>query len=210
MEGRSTAEPTVSFATAWRDARCGDVTDAWLGRHVKLAGWVHKVRDLGGVLFIDLRDRAGRVQLSFGPDWCEEPVIAAARELGQEDVIQVEGEVVGRPPEALNPEMRTGMIEVHVDRFRLVSNAEPLPILVAGYEEEALPAEELRLRHRVLDLRRAEMIRNFEIRDAAVAGAREALSEEGFVEVETPLLTKRTLAPPGIFLRSRSEPSSLR
>ncbi len=176
MEGRSTldSKSTGSYATAWREARCGDVSDAWLGRRVKLAGWVHKVRDLGGVLFIDLRDRAGRVQLAFGPDWCEEPVLAAARKLGSEDVIQVEGEVV------------------HVDRFSLISKSEPLPILVAGYEEESLPAEELRLRHRVLDLRRAEMIRNFEIRDAAVAGAREALSEEGFVEVETPLLTKRT------------------
>ena len=193
MEGRSTLAPTTaSFATAWRDARCGDVSDDWLGRQVKLAGWVHRVRDLGGVLFILLRDRGGRVQLSFGPDWCEEPVLAAARELGQEDVIQVEGEVVGRPTEAVNPEMRTGTIEVHVNRFRLISRADPLPILVAGYEDEALPAEELRLRHRVLDLRRAEMIRNFEIRDAAVAGAREALSAEGFVEVETPLLTKRT------------------
>ena len=193
MEGRSALDAqAVSFATAWRDARCGDVSDAWLGRRVKLAGWVHKIRDLGGVLFVVLRDRGGRVQLAFGPDWCEEPVLAGARGLGSEDVIQVEGEVVGRPSDALNPEMKTGSIEVHVDGFRLVSKSEPLPILVAGYEEEALPAEELRLRHRVLDLRREEMIRNFEIRHAAVAGAREALSAEGFVEVETPLLTKRT------------------
>jgi aspartyl-tRNA synthetase len=152
---------------------------------------VHRVRDLGGVLFVQLRDRGGRVQLAFGPDWCDADLIARARELGAEDVVQVEGEVVGRPPEAVNPEMATGAVEVHVDGLRMLSRAAALPILVAGVDE-APPAEELRLRHRVLDLRRPQMIRNFEVRHAAVAGAREALSEEGFVEVETPLLTRRT------------------
>ena len=194
MEDRSS--PGMSrpggFATAWRDLRCGDVTAARLGERVRLAGWVHRIRDLGGVIFVQLRDRGGRVQLAFGPDWCDEGLIAAARALSSEDVIQAEGEVVSRPAEAVNPDMATGSVEVHVDAFRLLSEAAPLPILVAGVEGESLPAEELRLRHRVLDLRRPEMIRNFEVRHAAVAGAREALSEEGFVEVETPLLTRRT------------------
>jgi len=182
----------TTFATAWRDARCGDISEAWLGRRVKLAGWVHRVRDLGGVIFVQIRDRGGRVQLAFGPDWCDAGMIAAARDLSSEDVVQVEGDVVNRPPEAVNPEMATGSIEVHVDGFRVLSEAAPLPILVADVDQEALPAEELRLRHRVLDLRRPEMIRNFEVRHEAVAGAREALSEEGFLEIETPLLTRRT------------------
>ncbi|MEE8595267.1 MAG: aspartate--tRNA ligase [Gemmatimonadota bacterium] len=182
----------TTFATAWRDARCGDTSEAWLGRRVKLAGWVHRVRDLGGVIFVQIRDRGGLVQLAFGPDWCDAGMIAAARDLSSEDVVQVEGDVVNRPPEAVNPEMATGSIEVHVDDFRVLSEAAPLPILVADVDQDALPAEELRLRHRVLDLRRPEMIRNFEVRHEAVAGAREALSEEGFLEIETPLLTRRT------------------
>ncbi len=182
----------TTFATAWRDARCGDISEAWLGRRAKLAGWVHRVRDLGGVIFVQLRDRGGRVQLAFGPDWCDAGMIAAARDLSSEDVVQVEGEVVNRPPEAVNPEMATGSIEVHVDDLWVLSEAAPLPILVADVDQEALPAEELRLRHRVLDLRRPEMIRNFEVRHEAVAAAREALSAEGFMEIETPLLTRRT------------------
>ncbi|MEE8447163.1 MAG: aspartate--tRNA ligase [Gemmatimonadota bacterium] len=184
--------PGDALATAWRDARCGELSELWLDRRVRLAGWVHRVRDLGGVLFIDLRDRAGRVQLAFGSDWCEAETLAQARELGSEDVIQVEGEVVRRPPEALNPDLPTGGVEVHVDRLNVISRSAPLPILVAGLTEDTLPSEELRLRHRVLDLRRPEMIHNFEVRHAAVAAAREALSEEGFIEVETPLLTRRT------------------
>ena len=198
MENGSTTDtPGVGrgpadFATAWRDARCGDISGDWIGRRVKLAGWVHRVRDLGGVIFVQIRDRGGRVQLAFGPDWCDAGMIAAARDLSSEDVVQVEGEVVNRPPEAVNPEMATGSIEVHVDDFRVLSEAAPLPILVADVDQEELPAEELRLRHRVLDLRRPEMIRNFEVRHEAVAGAREALSAEGFVEIETPLLTRRT------------------
>jgi aspartyl-tRNA synthetase len=107
-------------------------------------------------------------------------------------VIHVTGEVVRRPEEAVNPEMATGAVEVHVHRLRVLSGAEELPILVAVPPEETLPSEELRLRHRYLDLRRPEMLRNFRVRHRAVAAARSVLDGEGFMEVETPLLTRRT------------------
>jgi aspartyl-tRNA synthetase len=159
---------------------------------VRLAGWVHRRRDLGGLLFVDLRDRSGLVQLAFGEDWTEPDALELAHGLGPEDVVRVEGEVEPRPEEALNPDMATGEIEVHVRRLERLSAADPLPILVAVPPEESLPSEELRLRHRYLDLRRPGMARHFEARHRAVAGARAALDAEGFLEVETPLLTRRT------------------
>jgi aspartyl-tRNA synthetase len=179
-------------ATALRDAACGRVDTSWAGRTVALAGWVHGRRDLGGVLFVTLRDRTGLVQVAFGSDWADEPVRSAAQGLSPEDVIRVRGEVTRRPEEAVNPELATGEIEVHATELERLSAADDLPILVAVPPEESLPSEELRLRHRYLDLRRPEMLRNFEVRHRAVAGARAALNEEGFLEVETPLLTRRT------------------
>lgn len=159
---------------------------------MRLAGWVHRKRDLGGVVFVDLRDRSGLIQLSFGPDWTPAVELELAAGLSAEDVLCVEGEVTRRPREARNPEMRTGEIEIRVASASRLSRAEPLPILVAIPPEEALPSEELRLRHRVLDLRRPALQRNFEVRHRAIAGARASLGEEGFLEVETPFLTRRT------------------
>jgi len=179
-------------ATSYRDARCATAGRSWVGRPVRLAGWVHRRRDLGGLLFVDLRDRSGLVQLVFGEDWTEPDALELAHGLGPEDVVRVEGEVELRPEEALNPDMATGEIEVHVRRLERLSAADSLPILVAVPPEESLPSEELRLRHRYLDLRRPGMVRHFEVRHRAVAGARAALDAEGFLEVETPLLTRRT------------------
>jgi aspartyl-tRNA synthetase len=184
------AKPT--YATAYRDAGCGILDTAWVGRTVTLSGWVHRRRDLGGLVFIDLRDRYGRLQLSFGPDWTEDDSLELATDLNPEDVVQVEGDVARRPAEAVNPDMATGEVEVRIRRLERLSRAHPLPILVAYPPEEPLASEELRLRHRVLDLRRPEMIRNFEIRHRATMAARRALGDEGFVEVETPLLTRST------------------
>ncbi len=181
-----------TFATAYRDAGCGMLDGEWVGRSVTVSGWVHRRRDLGGLVFIDLRDRYGRLQLSFGPDWTEDEALELVTDLNPEDVVRIEGDVARRPAEALNPDMATGEVEVRVRRLERLTEADPLPILVAYPPEEPLASEELRLRHRVLDLRRPEMIRNFEIRHQATMAARRALGDEGFVEVETPLLTRST------------------
>ncbi len=162
------------------------------GRTLRLAGWVHRRRDLGGVLFIHLRDRSGLAQLSFGPDWTDTEAREIADGLSPEDVIQVTGEVVERPSDAVNEEMATGEVEVLVSEIRRLSHSDPLPILVAVPPEEDLPSEELRLKHRTLDLRRPEMQRNFVVRHRATQAARKALSELGFLEIETPYLTRRT------------------
>ena len=185
-------ETTNWDATEYRDAGCGQLTREHADRTVRLAGWVHRRRDLGGVLFVHLRDRSGIVQLSFGPEWTTAPAAETAASLSPEDVIQVVGRIVLRPESAVNPEMNTGEIEVLVSGVEVLSGSDPLPILVAVPPEEDLPSEELRLRHRVLDLRRPEMLRNFEIRHRATRAARSALSDMGFIEVETPFLTRRT------------------
>ena len=185
-------EPPTSFGTAYRDTGCGLLDSDWAGREVTLSGWVHRRRDLGGLFFIQLRDRTGLVQLSFGPEWTEESSLTLAGELGPEDVVQVRGQVERRPDDAVNPDMATGEVEILVRQLERLASSAPLPILVAVPTEEELPAEELRLRHRILDLRRPEMLRHFAIRHRGTAAARAALSEEGFLEVETPLLTRQT------------------
>ncbi len=143
-------------------------------------------------MFIHLRDRTGLVQLSFGPEWTEPAAAELAASLSPEDVIQVTGRVVLRPESAVNPDMETGQLEVQVSGIKLLSSADPLPILVAVPPEEELPSEELRLLHRVLDLRRPAMLRNFELRHRVTQATRSALSDLGFLEVETPFLTRRT------------------
>ena len=185
-------ETTNWSATAYRDAACGQLTRNFADRPITLAGWVHRRRDLGGVLFIHLRDRTGLVQLSFGPDWTEPAAAEIAASLSPEDVIQVQGRVVLRPEAAVNPDMATGEIEVLVSTIERLSGSDPLPILVAVPPEAELPSEELRLRHRVLDLRRPEMLQNFQVRHRVAQAARSALSDQGFLEVETPFLTRRT------------------
>jgi aspartyl-tRNA synthetase len=179
-------------ATAMRDTVCAGLDASWIGRRVELAGWVHKRRDLGGVYFVDLRDRSGLVQVAFGSDWTGAESLELAGDLSPEDVIGVRGEVVRRPDEAVNPDLATGEVEVRARELRRLGEADDLPILVAVPPEETPPSEELRLRHRHLDLRRPEMLEHFAVRHRAVRGARSALDEEGFLEVETPLLTRRT------------------
>jgi aspartyl-tRNA synthetase len=127
---------------------------------VRLGGWVHRRRDLGGIVFIDLRDRAGLVQVAFGPGWSSPDVLRKASELGSEAVVLIDGVVVARPPSAANPEMPTGGVEVHADGVVLVGPAVTPAIPVAGGKNDELPAEELRLKYRHLDLRRPEMQAN--------------------------------------------------
>ena len=162
------------------------------GVTLRLAGWVHRRRDLGGLLFIDLRDRSGLVQLSFGPDWTEEGSRALAHELSHEDVISVEGTVARRPQGARKSEMATGAVELRAVRLERLSSARTPEIPVYRAPEDGLPAEELRLQHRDLDLRRSDLQRNLILRHRLVLAARNYLDTLGFIEVETPILTKAT------------------
>jgi aspartyl-tRNA synthetase len=180
-----------SLKTRYRDAGCGELDASWAERETLVAGWVHRRRDLGGLFFVDMRDRTGLLQLSFG-EWSDEETQALVDDLNPEDVIQARGVVGRRPAGAVNPDMPTGEVELRVTHLERLSVSDPLPILVYQPPEEELPSEELRLQHRVLDLRRPEMQRNLRLRHAVTIATRASLTEQGFVEVETPLLTRQT------------------
>ncbi|MGE5102063.1 MAG: aspartate--tRNA ligase [Deltaproteobacteria bacterium] len=183
---------TSHLATTQRTHLCGALRRTDIGTHVRLGGWVHRNRDLGGLTFIDLRDRAGIVQVSFDPRSCAADVCAAAANVGLETVVLVEGEVVARPEAMRNPELATGDVEVRATGLRVVGPATPPAIPVARARNENLPAEELRLRHRFLDLRRPELQDNIVLRHRLMQATRRYLSENGFFEIETPILTKPT------------------
>jgi aspartyl-tRNA synthetase len=153
---------------------------------------VHRSRDLGALLFIDLRDREGLIQLSFGEGWTPPSVLRDSAAAGVESVVLVEGEVVARSAETRNPELATGDVEVRCTAFRTVGPAETPAIPVALGRGDKLPAEEIRLRHRILDLRRADLQRNLVLRHRLLQATRRYLSERGFLEIETPILTKPT------------------
>lgn len=176
--------------TALRSCALGTLSAARVGDELTVAGWVHRRRNLGGLLFIDLRDRSGLLQVSLGPDWTEAADLEAAQKFGQEDVIEVQGTVVERPDP--NPELATGEVELRGVRVRRLNAAATPAIPVYRAPEEEAPSEELRLRHRVLDLRRPELQRNLALRHRLVLATRNYLDGLGFTEVETPILTKPT------------------
>jgi aspartyl-tRNA synthetase len=184
--------PSPSLATTIRTHTCGSLRAADAGAEVRLGGWVHRKRDLGELVFVDLRDRTGIVQISFDPRFTPAEMVGLAATLTPESVVLVEGEVVARPAEMRNPELATGEVEVRVKRLEVVGPAAAPAIPVARVRTEALPAEELRLRHRYLDLRRAELQENLILRHRLMQTTRRYLSERGFLEVETPILTKPT------------------
>ena len=179
-----------SGSTAHRSAYLASLSRADAGRTLRLAGWLHRRRDLGGLLFFDLRDRSGLLQVSIGPDWTEAESLAVANQCGHEDVVRVEGEIVIRPDP--NPEMATGEIELRATRVERLNPAETPAIPVYRSPEDELPSEELRLRHRVLDLRRPELQANLTLRHRLTLATRVYLDRLGFTEVETPILTKPT------------------
>lgn len=183
---------TLTVSTSFRTHHCGSLTRADAGKQVILGGWIHRRRDLGGILFFDLRDRAGLVQLSCDPDWTPAEVMQLAAELGNEYVVQVEGEVVLRQEPARDPKLTSREVEVRVRMVQVLNQARVPAIPVARREGEELPAEELRLQHRILDLRRVELQNNLILRHRLLQRARRTLSELGFLEIETPILTKPT------------------
>lgn len=174
------------FATTYRTHTCGQLRGEDEGREVILAGWVARVRDLGGLIFLDLRDRFGRTQVvAEGTS----EVGKVMRELHEEDVIQVWGKVRKRPPGMANPHMPTGEIEIAAHRVECFARCSPLPF---GIEDEEEPGEELRLKYRYLDLRRARMQRNLGLRHQLLQEIRAFFSQRGFWEVETPFLIRST------------------
>ena len=159
---------------------------------VTLAGWVHSRRDLGGLIFIDVRDREGRTQTVFDPSDMAKDVFEKASGLRSESVIQVTGKVRQRPEGTNNSKIPTGEVEVMVTELEVLNIAEPLPFQIDDPEVASKVNEELRLKYRYLDLRRPEMARNLRLRSKVATATRVFLDEQGFLEVETPILFKST------------------
>ena len=170
---------------AWERPFCGGLRAADVGRRVELVGWVRRQRDLGGIIFVDLRDREGWAQVLFPG----EELKARAGALRPEDVIRIVGTVAARPADMVNPEMPTGAVEVVAEELEVLTAAEVPPFVV---EDGVQAGEELRLRHRPLDLRRPEMTRSLLLRDRITFAVRRYFHEMGFVDVETPILTRST------------------
>jgi aspartyl-tRNA synthetase len=172
----------------YRDAWCGQLTAERAGTEARVAGWVHRRRDHGGLIFIDLRDRSGIVQLVFHPDGAPQ-AHRSAHGLRSEDVVSAAGTVARREPENVNPNLTTGEIELAVAELELLGDADTPPFPL---EEGEAVDESLRLRHRSLDLRRPEMQRALALRHRVITTMREVLNARDFLEIETPDLTRST------------------
>jgi aspartyl-tRNA synthetase len=171
----------------WRDLHAGELRKEHVGRRLALAGWAARRRDHGGLVFIDLRDESGLAQLVINPE--RAPAAAeTAHGVRNEFVLRAEGEVAARAPEAVNPSLPTGEVELQVDQLEIVSRSEPLPFQL----DEENVEEGTRLRYRYLDLRREPMQRNLRLSATVVAAIRRFMDEQGFVDVWTPSLTKAT------------------
>jgi aspartyl-tRNA synthetase len=177
----------VSSNPVWRDLMCGEVRPEHAGRRLTLSGWADTRRDHGGLVFVDLRDKTGKCQLVVNPERAPEAAVIA-HAVRNEYVLRAEGTLQARAPEAVNPSLPTGEVELHVERLEIVSSCEPLPFQL---DEEGVD-EALRLRWRYLDLRRERMQRNLHLSARAVSAIRRAMEEKGFVECWTPNLTKAT------------------
>jgi aspartyl-tRNA synthetase len=171
----------------WRDLLCGEVRPEHIGRRLVLAGWASRRRDHGQLVFVDLRDRAGICQIVVNPERAPE-AISIAHEVRNEFVLRAEGEVVARAPEAVNPGLPTGEVELQVDTLEIVSRCPPLPFQL---DEEGVD-ETLRLRYRWLDLRRPRLQRNMALRARMVSAIRRVMEADGFMDIQTPILFKPT------------------
>jgi aspartyl-tRNA synthetase len=175
-----------------RTHHCNQLRPEHIGQSVTLAGWVHSRRDLGGLIFIDIRDREGRTQTVFDPSDLPKELFDRASALRSESVIQVSGKVRQRPEGTNNSKIPTGEVEVMVTGLEVLNIAEPLPFQIDDPEAASKVNEELRLKYRYLDLRRPEMARNLRLRSKVATATRVFLDEQGFLEVETPILFKST------------------
>jgi aspartyl-tRNA synthetase len=175
-----------------RTHHCNELRPEHIGQNVTLCGWVHSRRDLGGVIFIDIRDREGRTQTVFDPSDLPPDLFEQAAALRSECVVSVTGRVRQRPEGTRNPKIATGEVEVLAKSLTLLNQADVLPFPVDDPEAAAKVNEELRLQYRYLDLRRPEMIRNLRLRSKVAMATRAYMDAEGFLEVETPTLFKST------------------
>jgi aspartyl-tRNA synthetase len=171
----------------WRDLYCGDVSTDRVGETVSVAGWVARRRDHGGLIFIDLRDHRGIVQLVVNPDRAPEAA-KVAHDIRSEFVVHARGDVVSRAPEAVNPNLPTGEVEIQVGELEIVARSEPLPFQL---DDEGVE-EQTRLRYRYLDLRRHRMQDNLRLSATAIATIRRSMEEQGFIDVWTPSMTLGT------------------
>jgi aspartyl-tRNA synthetase len=176
-------------ANGYRDSWCGRVLPDRVDNEVRVAGWVNRRRDHGGLIFIDLRDRTGIVQLVFHPDTSGE-AFELAHKLRAEDVLSARGKVVRRDEETVNPSLPTGAVEIAVAGAELLADSETPPFQIEGYADDV--GEDTRLRYRYLDLRRAPMREALLLRHRLTAAMRDFLGAEGFVDIETPVLTRST------------------
>ncbi|HHO6115850.1 TPA: aspartate--tRNA ligase [Staphylococcus aureus] len=172
-----------------RTTYCGLVTEAFLGQEITLKGWVNNRRDLGGLIFVDLRDREGIVQVVFNPAFSEE-ALKIAETVRSEYVVEVQGTVTQRDPETVNPKIKTGQVEVQVTNIKVINKSETPPFSIN--EENVNVDENIRLKYRYLDLRRQELAQTFKMRHQITRSIRQYLDEEGFFDIETPVLTKST------------------
>ena len=172
---------------SWRDDMCGELRAEHVGRRLTVAGWAARRRDHGGLVFVDLRDRTGILQLVVNPDRSPDAA-ELAKEIRNEFVLRATGEVVARSPETVNPKMATGEVELLVDELEIVSRSTPLPFQL----DEAGVDETLRLRYRWLDLRTERMQENLRLAGAVVSAIRRRMEELGFLDLWTPSLTRAT------------------
>jgi aspartyl-tRNA synthetase len=171
------------YRTAW----AGEVTKDEVGEELRVAGWVHRRRDLGGLIFIDLRDRGGLLQLVFRPE--QKEAHAAAERLRAEDVVSASGKLIAREERTVNPNIATGEVELDVERLDLLADSETPPFPV---DDLSPVGEDTRLRYRYLDLRRENMQRNLKLRHDVVQAIRAHMHDRDFLEIETPMLTRST------------------
>ncbi|AVQ32991.1 aspartate--tRNA ligase [Staphylococcus muscae] len=172
-----------------RTTYCGLVTEELLGQEITLKGWVHNRRDLGGLIFVDVRDREGYVQVVFNPDFSAEALEVAER-VRSEYVVEVTGTVTKRDEETVNPKIKTGQVEVQAKTLKIINKSETPPF--ALNEENLTVDENIRLKYRYLDLRREKFAETFKMRHQTTQAIRRYLDQAGFYDIETPVLTKST------------------
>ena len=171
-----------------RSHYCGDLNRRHIGEEINLCGWVHRRRDHGGVIFVDLRDREGLVQVVFDPDWSE--MFRLAEQIRSEYVLQIHGRVRPRPEGTENRDLATGEVEVLALTLEVLNTSDTPLIQLDEYAQEV--SEELRLRYRYIDLRRPEMQERLRTRARVTSALRRFLDSHGFLDLETPILTKST------------------
>ena len=171
----------------YKKQSCTEINENWIGKEAVLAGWASTIRDLGGIIFVELRDRSGLFQIVADPK-INPQVYETFQKLKSEYVIQVKGKVSKRPDDTINEKLQTGTIEMYPDEIKILSAAKTLPFII---EDEAV-SEDVRLKYRYLDLRSEKMLKNLTLRHKIVTAIRNYMNSLDFLEVETPILIKTT------------------